>query len=358
MGKRGGEIGFKKTIIILLIGIFVVFSLIQSIPKYSADTQSGFILASAGKDGQWGTSDDIFATEKGNAVNGAISTTQYNLTSSVPSNLQIGKIVLSADKTSVPADGKTAITIQAIGYDKYGNLLPDGTVINFSTTLGTLSSTSAEITNGAATVSISSPNEGTATVTAANGNISSSISLTFTPVINWTGILDFDVLPESLGLGWTLQGDSNGRSISNGILHFKTVNLNATFYQLPTHLTSSSHVIVEIRTIKIVNNSDGWEPSFEISDGTYRGIVRLYPNYIVFSGSTNTTYTVDMTVPHVIRLEKNGAYFSVYLDGVQIMSNKTGGNGLFINRLEFGNGSSMASGESYWDYYKYAIIKN
>ena len=108
-----------------------------------------------------------------------MDTTQYNLTSLVPSNLQIGKIVLSADKTSVPADGKTTITIQAIGYDKYGNLLPDGTVINFSTTLGTLGSTSAKITNGAATVSILSPNEGTATVTASNGNIFSSISLVF-----------------------------------------------------------------------------------------------------------------------------------------------------------------------------------
>jgi hypothetical protein len=345
--------------------MFIVFSLIQSIPKYSADTQSGFILASAGKDGQWGTSDDVFATEKGNAVQGAVNTTQYNLTSLVPSNLQIWKIVLSADKTSVPADGKTTITIQAIGYDKYGNLLPDGTVINFSTTLGTLSSTSAKITNGAATVSISSPNEGTATVTANNGNISSSISLTFTSVINWTGILDFDVLPESLGLGWTFSGYTSYRSISNGILHFKDTGTDSgalACYQLTTKLTSNSQVVVEVKTGKIVSNSDGWQPSFEIADGTYRGIVRLYPGYIVFSGSTNTTYTVDMTVPHVIRLEKNGAYFSVYLDGVQIISNKTGMSayvsGYYLNRLEFGHDSSAGIGESYWDYYKYAIIKN
>ncbi|MGH2331103.1 hypothetical protein [Thermoanaerobacter mathranii] len=79
----------KKVITILLIGIFVVFSLIQNIPNYSADTQNEFILASTGKDGQWGTGDDIYATEKENAVQGTINTALYSISNAVPSNQQL-----------------------------------------------------------------------------------------------------------------------------------------------------------------------------------------------------------------------------------------------------------------------------
>ena len=73
----------RKAVTILLIGIFVVFSLIQSIPNYSADTQSGFILASAGKDGQFGTNDDVMATASQPAVKG--SPANIFTTNAVPS---------------------------------------------------------------------------------------------------------------------------------------------------------------------------------------------------------------------------------------------------------------------------------
>jgi len=172
----------RKITVYVLILLFTVFTLVQAVPNAGADTQSGFILASPGKDGQWGTNDDIAATEKGEAIKGAVDTTQYKLTNSIPSNLQIGKIVLSADKTSVPADGKTAITIQAIGYDKYGNLLPDGTVINFSTDFGNLSSSKATMLNGTASVIITSTTPGTAIITAFYGNMTSKISVNFTSI--------------------------------------------------------------------------------------------------------------------------------------------------------------------------------
>ncbi|MGH2331102.1 hypothetical protein [Thermoanaerobacter mathranii] len=270
----------KKTIIVLLIGIFAVFSLIQSIPNYSADTQSGFILASTGKDGQWGTSDDIFATEKGDTVKGAINTIQYNFANSIPSN-------------------------------------------------------------------------------------SSTIASASTNTIKWNETLTFDILPENLNTGWSFHGVNTYRSIADGILHFQDTGTGSgyyAYYQLNTQLTSASHVIVETRIIKVVSNSDGYQPSFEIADGTYRGIVKLYPDHIVFSGNTDTIYNADMTIPHVIRLEKKGNSFSVYFDGIEVISNKTGMSAAWslgtLNRLQFGHGSSTGTGESYWDYYRYAIIKN
>ncbi len=174
--------------------------------------------------------------------------------------------------------------------------------------------------------------------------------------VPWDEILDFDVLPENLGTGWVFYGDTSCRSISGGIMHFKdTRTASYAYYQLNTNLTSDSQVIVEVRTTQVVSNSDGWQPFFEIADGTNRGIVRLYPDRIVFSGATNTTYNVDMTAPHTIRLVKDGNSFSVYLDGVMVISNQAGMSVNGLNRLAFGHGSSSGTGESYWDYYRYTL---
>lgn len=74
----------KKTVICGLILIFTVFSLMQAVPIIEAGTQTGFILASAGKDGQIGTGDDIVATESEKAVKG------------IPANISATDAVLSA----------------------------------------------------------------------------------------------------------------------------------------------------------------------------------------------------------------------------------------------------------------------
>ncbi|SDF64572.1 hypothetical protein SAMN04244560_01014 [Thermoanaerobacter thermohydrosulfuricus] len=74
----------KKTVIYGLILLFTIFSLIQTVPSIEAGTQTGFILASAGKDGQIGTGDDIAATESEKAVKG------------IPANMSTADAVLSA----------------------------------------------------------------------------------------------------------------------------------------------------------------------------------------------------------------------------------------------------------------------
>jgi len=53
----------KRVTVYALILLFMVFTLVQSVPNAGADTQNGFILASGGKDGQLGTNDDIAATD-------------------------------------------------------------------------------------------------------------------------------------------------------------------------------------------------------------------------------------------------------------------------------------------------------
>lgn len=173
----------KKRFLITALTFLLALSLLlpSVMQRPAADTQTGFILLSAGRDGKIGTSDDMYATEKGDAVKGAVDTTKYNLTSSVPSRVNIGKITLAADNTSVPADGKTAITITATVMDKFNNPVLDGTVVNFTTTLGTLSQTSVKTTNGVAVTKITSTAEGTATVTASSNGVTSQISVVFSP---------------------------------------------------------------------------------------------------------------------------------------------------------------------------------
>lgn len=74
----------KKITIYVLIFLFITFSLIQAVPTIRADTQSGFILVSTGKDGQIGTNDDITATDSQKAV------------ANKPANISVAEAVPSA----------------------------------------------------------------------------------------------------------------------------------------------------------------------------------------------------------------------------------------------------------------------
>jgi hypothetical protein len=183
----------KRFLVTALTVVLAVSLLLPSVmQRPAADTQTGFILLSPGRDGKIGTSDDMYATEKGDAVKGAIDTTKYSLTSSVLSKADVGKIILAADNTSVPADGKTAVTITATVVDKYNNPVPDGAVVNFTTSLGTLSQTSVKTANGMTATTITSTTAGTATITASCNGAISQISLVFNPVFLGFNISSWD----------------------------------------------------------------------------------------------------------------------------------------------------------------------
>lgn len=71
-----------------MILLFTAFTLVQAVPNAGADTQSGFILASAGKDGQFGTDDDIMATNLDSAV------------AKKPANISADAVSSAADETT------------------------------------------------------------------------------------------------------------------------------------------------------------------------------------------------------------------------------------------------------------------
>ena len=173
----------------------LLFLFLSTIPggsaKASGTQTGGFILLSAGKDGIVGTDDDIYVTEKGEVVKGKadLATLKLTFADLIPSNSKavftpvISSITLAANVQSVPADGKTPVTLTATVLDSKGNPVPDGTEVTFSATLGTLSLSSVQTVNGSVSVELVSSTPGQAVVTAYAGNVSSSVTVTFNVVI-------------------------------------------------------------------------------------------------------------------------------------------------------------------------------
>jgi uncharacterized repeat protein (TIGR01451 family) len=87
-------------------------------------------------------------------------------------------ITLTAAPTTLPVGNLSTIT--ATVTDQAGQLVPDGTAVNFTTSLGTLSGSSATTVNGVATVTLSSTLPGVAVVTATVGSVSVTRLVTFT----------------------------------------------------------------------------------------------------------------------------------------------------------------------------------
>jgi hypothetical protein len=154
-----------------------------------AEQPAGFVLLSAGKDGAIGTPDDLYVTGKGGVVKGRVDL-NFMRADLVPSS-EAGprlSVVVMADESTAPADGKTAVTITAEVRGQNGGLAPDGTEVAFSTTLGVLSSATATTSGGLASVMLVSAQPGTAVVTASYGEAFSSLEVEFyDPVVVFQG---------------------------------------------------------------------------------------------------------------------------------------------------------------------------
>src|SRR5436305_1001747 len=79
-------------------------------------------------------------------------------------------ISLTASRPSVLSDGKDMTELIAEVRDSAGHLAPDGTAVNFLTSMGQFDNASAQTTRaGSARIHLRSPQKGTATVTATSG---------------------------------------------------------------------------------------------------------------------------------------------------------------------------------------------
>ena len=101
------------------------------------------------------------------AVEGALTSVDSGTLTVIPG--AAATAVVTANPTTITANGVETSVITATVTDANGNNVADGTAVNFTTTLGALSSAAANTTAGVATVNFSSTTQGMATVTATCG---------------------------------------------------------------------------------------------------------------------------------------------------------------------------------------------
>jgi adhesin/invasin len=120
------------------------------------------------------------------------ATTLVTFTAGAPFTL-----TLTAVPATLPVGNSSTLTATAT--DQYGNPVADGTTISFTTSLGALSSSTANTSGGDASVTLSSTVAGVATVTATIGSLSATAQVTFTPGAPFT--LTLTAVPTTLPVG-------------------------------------------------------------------------------------------------------------------------------------------------------------
>ena len=93
-------------------------------------------------------------------------------------------VTVTAEPTSIPADGTSTSTIRAMVEDRNGKPVADGTEVVFATDLGILSSAITETVDGVAIVTLTSgtvPGKATVTATSLRTSGQVSVQLTFIP---------------------------------------------------------------------------------------------------------------------------------------------------------------------------------
>lgn len=135
---------------------------------YTTDGEASTILRSTTTVGT--------ATITGDAGYGVTNTTTVDFIPGPPA-----RIVANALPNTIPADGDTFTTIQALVYDANNNLVRAGVKVNFTTTMGSIDSSSYTNALGEATVYLTAGHTpGTAVVWASSGTALAQTTVNFT----------------------------------------------------------------------------------------------------------------------------------------------------------------------------------
>ncbi|OQY43503.1 MAG: hypothetical protein B6242_14535, partial [Anaerolineaceae bacterium 4572_78] len=88
-------------------------------------------------------------------------------------------VTLTANPNEIYANGISSTMLSAYILDQFGKVMTDGTIVTFTTDLGTLADDVVTTVSGMATTTMTSQVIGTATVMATAGNVSDTVSVTF-----------------------------------------------------------------------------------------------------------------------------------------------------------------------------------
>jgi len=193
---------------------------------------------------------------------------------------------IDANPSSIPADGSSTSTMSAYVFDSLGNPVSDGTVVNFSTTAGTLSTASASTSGGWAYATLTSGTvAGTAAVTA---RVEAS---TATAYVNFTNtVVDKIILSALPSSGIPADGASysllratvsvNGHPAPFGtVITFTSTWGTVENYQATTDVTG----VAQTRLISSYSTS-----SKSATVQAFAGTVQSAPVNVYFNGYTGT----------------------------------------------------------------------
>ena len=171
----------------------------------------------------------------------------------------------------------------------------------------------------------------------------------------WEYIYEGDILPDDPSLGdkvWQLMGDNQFAEITDrGELHINDIGQNHCFflYNIPD-VDLMQQATIEAR-VKVLSQSGSanFEVLVGMQDGSNSKWLDLFPDHILLN-NTQSTYDVDMTEYHILRMVRDGEDIRIYVDDEEVISEPHVGAGESWVGFIFGAGCTLCRSEQYWDY--------
>ena len=171
----------------------------------------------------------------------------------------------------------------------------------------------------------------------------------------WEYIYEGDILPDDPSLGdnaWQLMGDNQFAEITDrGELHINDIGQNHCFflYNIPD-VDLMQQATIEAR-VKVLSQSGSanFEVLVGMQDGSNSKWLDLFPDHILLN-NTQSTYDVDMTEYHILRMVRDGEDIRIYVDDEEVINEPHVGAGESWIGFILGAGCTLCKSEQYWDY--------
>jgi hypothetical protein len=171
----------------------------------------------------------------------------------------------------------------------------------------------------------------------------------------WEYIYEGDILPDDTALGdnaWQLMGDNKFAEITDqGELHIDDVGENHCFFLYNVvDAALMQQATIEAR-VKVLSQSGSanFEVLVGMQDGSNSKWLDLFPDHILLN-ATSSTYDVDMTEYHILRMVRDTDDIHIYVDDIEVISEPHVGAGESWIGFIFGAGCTLCTSEQYWDY--------
>jgi len=170
----------------------------------------------------------------------------------------------------------------------------------------------------------------------------------------WEYIYEGDILPDDTSLGdnaWQLMEDNKFAEITDqGELHIDDVGVNHCFFLYNiADAALMQQATIEARVKVLSQSGTNFEVLVGMQDGSNSKWLDLFPDHILLN-NTNSTYDVDMTEYHILRMVRDTEDIHIYVDDEEVISEPHVGAGETWIGFIFGAGATISTSEQYWDY--------